>query len=557
MYEDRSQHDNTFLFHSSASPEIGIPPIEHDGEVDVVGPAVPPLDFPTPTIGQTEYWTNVTVVDHLTGRRVTAKRIIVPLPPPRQRSRKLANRGVGNTNSNNSNNIALAQPNHAYLTKKRISRSLPGQLRLCVLLRPRAQSSEMSVLLRPRAQPSEISSENDEELKTIGEWETTDELVVLKSSQRDLSNGRNPSVFARDPLSEVAAQQYVGNYHPHVLGCHEAFQDDECIYTVLPYCPGRDLYKTLVGEDTTSSTPRTASTSTTDVDSTKSNTTSSSSSSRRLRESHAREWFGHLLEGLAHLRRKGVCHGGLCLENILIDEDGNLVIADLGLALRIPYVDESNMGGGGISDVSDGSSRRLIRCLVPAHLNADNGGNPLYMAPEMIHLTQEDDAGLPWNKNATDECSFDGFAVDLWSLGVVLFVMLTGSAPFRIAHPSDVRFVQICYRGLLDRLPGLQALSPRAIHLLQNMLWADPLKRLTLGEIMMHPWVNPPDATTVHSTKSIPPSYDVEEVVDHRPSKKRLHHLSYYHLHSLGGGHDTMISNCGLGLPSKTSISRR
>ncbi|KAL7568775.1 hypothetical protein ACA910_021764 [Epithemia clementina (nom. ined.)] len=212
------------------------------------------------------------------------------------------------------------------------------------------------------------------------------------------------------------------------------------------------------------------------------------------------------------------------------------------------------MGGGGISDVSNGSSRRLIRCLVPCDLNADNGGNPMYMAPELVEASQVFGA-CSSKVSKMEECCFDGFAVDLWSLGVVLFVWLTGSAPFHIAHESDARFAQISVQGLLHKIPSLQELSPSAVHLLQNMLWADPLSRLTLSDILVHPWVNPPE--TVHG-KAFEALLVVGTADNPRPSKKRLHHLSFYQFLSFhSSSSDAVLRNSGKGCEKPLLLSQR
>jgi serine/threonine protein kinase len=85
---------------------------------------------------------------------------------------------------------------------------------------------------------------------------------------------------------------------------------------------------------------------------------------------------------------------------------------------------------------------------------------------------------------------FDGFAVDLWAAGVILYIMLTGFPPYDQAHRSDQRFDLIVNGNLVRQLRswGIQ-LSDDAGDLLQNMLQLDPRKRLTLAQVMVHPWV--------------------------------------------------------------------
>ncbi len=175
--------------------------------------------------------------------------------------------------------------------------------------------------------------------------------------------------------------------------------------------------------------------------------------------------ISQLLQGLAHLQKKGVCHRDLSLENILVAENDRLVIIDLGLSLRVPFTDPFNYGC--VTDVSEGTRRRLIKAQ-------GQGGTLMYMAPEVVAGAEE----------------FDGFAIDVWSCGVILFLLLVGMAPFKWAHESDARFVKICRGHLQELLEALNIpLSLEACDLLQNIFWRDPSKRLSLSEIMRHPWV--------------------------------------------------------------------
>lgn len=141
-----------------------------------------------------------------------------------------------------------------------------------------------------------------------------------------------------------------------------------------------------------------------------------------------------------------------------------ICLIDLGMSLRVPYTDPY---GGGISDVSAGTSRRLM-------ITQGLGGKLMYAAPEII----------------AKEDSVDAFATDMWSVGCVLFVMLVGLAPFKWAHPSDKRYEKISQGGLSSLIEALEiSLSPEACDLLQGFFWADPRRRLTLREVMQHPWV--------------------------------------------------------------------
>jgi serine/threonine protein kinase len=168
-------------------------------------------------------------------------------------------------------------------------------------------------------------------------------------------------------------------------------------------------------------------------------------------------------QGLDHLQREGVCHRDLSLENILVD--GNVcMIIDMGMCLRVPYSDEN---GVTTTDVTRGTIRRLMK---PQGVC----GKHNYMSPEVFANT----------------APFDGFAIDLWAAGVILYIMLTGFPPYDQASRTDQRFELIINGRLMEQLKNWDImLSDEAGDLLQNMLQWDPRDRLVLAELMSHPWV--------------------------------------------------------------------
>jgi len=100
-------------------------------------------------------------------------------------------------------------------------------------------------------------------------------------------------------------------------------------------------------------------------------------------------------------------------------------------------------------------------------------GKLFYMAPEVL-----------------EQKPFDGHATDLWAAGVTLFVTLVGVAPFGIAQCSDKRFEKVSQGYLKELLQSQDVnLSPEAVDLLQKMFRREPRDRLTLAEVMAHPWV--------------------------------------------------------------------
>jgi serine/threonine protein kinase len=86
--------------------------------------------------------------------------------------------------------------------------------------------------------------------------------------------------------------------------------------------------------------------------------------------------------------------------------------------------------------------------------------------------------------------NFDGFAVDLWSAGVIAYIMLTGFPPYDMPALEDERFAIICNGDLMQQLQAWDIyLSEEAGHLLQWMLSPNPKDRPTLSQVMLHEWV--------------------------------------------------------------------
>jgi len=173
----------------------------------------------------------------------------------------------------------------------------------------------------------------------------------------------------------------------------------------------------------------------------------------RLEEAVTKKLFGNILNGLDTLQQVHICHRNLNLENLLVRGD-QCLISSLGWSLRVPTSE-------------DGS---VVHLLEP---QSACGKKPEYIAPEVF-------------RNET----FDGYAVDLWSAGIILYLMLFGSEMlFAAPIPEDPKFQEICMHGhlktVVDKFQALNSaekpVSDEAIDLLQGLLRADPTKRLTLA----------------------------------------------------------------------------
>lgn len=168
---------------------------------------------------------------------------------------------------------------------------------------------------------------------------------------------------------------------------------------------------------------------------------------RRLSEPYARFYFRQLIDGLQHCHEHGVYHRDLKPENLLLDENKTLKITDFGLSTLC-----SEPGS------LTGSLLLHTRC-----------GTPNYVAPEMI---------------IDEPIGYSGAKVDVWSCGIILFVLIAGALPFD-ADDTDDLFARILRRDI--KYPPWFSSSLK--DLIGNIL-ADPEKRYSLADIRRHPWFN-------------------------------------------------------------------
>lgn len=309
----------------------------------------------------------------------------------------------------------------AYFPQRRLQDAIYGSVWACLVLKrhfgPAADDAARAAGLEPGDKNAPIV------------WEIVGKHVAIKMIEwTRVHNARGR--LLEDPVKEIAAMQLIGTNHPNVLGSMEVLQDDDYLFSVMPYAKGGDLFGYVVRD------------------------TELRGGDGGMQEGVARYWFKQILEGLHFLQSKGICHRDLSLENILVDEDNCLVI-DFGMCLRVPY--SSSTDRNVISDVTKGSVRRLIKPMGTC-------GKHNYMSPEIFQ-----------NKD-----NFDGFAVDLWSAGVILYIMLTGFPPYDQATRADQRFEIIVEGQLMEQLRLWEInVSDEAGDLMQSMLRLDPRQRLT------------------------------------------------------------------------------
>ncbi|KJH49489.1 kinase domain protein [Dictyocaulus viviparus] len=161
----------------------------------------------------------------------------------------------------------------------------------------------------------------------------------------------------------------------------------------------------------------------------------------RLEESEARHFFRQLVQAMAYVHSMGYAHRDLKPENLLLTEDLHLKVIDFGLCAKPSSL-----------------LRPLDTCC----------GSPAYAAPELI-------AGK----------AYLGNEADIWSMGVLLYALLCGSLPFEDEN------MQILYRKIArGNYSEPEWLSPSSRTLLRSMLQVNPQYRITVKQLLDHPWIN-------------------------------------------------------------------
>lgn len=219
----------------------------------------------------------------------------------------------------------------------------------------------------------------------------------------------------RHALDERLVLQ-LASHHPYILHLKYAFQNARRLFLVTEYCPGGDLFDCM------------------------------DKRALPLEEKVARVVAAEILLALEHIHSFGVVYRDLKLENILLDGEGHIRIADFGLSKVLKG--------------NDGNLRRTDTFC----------GTREYVAPEMIRGESYDTS------------------LDLWAYGVLLYEMLSGRTPFYTPQHNQI------YKRI-EKAPIFYPhhLSPDVRGLIEKLLKREPSQRIGAGEeglaaIKKHKW---------------------------------------------------------------------
>ncbi|XP_012943414.1 MAP/microtubule affinity-regulating kinase 3 isoform X4 [Aplysia californica] len=197
--------------------------------------------------------------------------------------------------------------------------------------------------------------------------------------------------------------------HPNIVKLFEVIETEKTLYLVMEYASGGEVFDYLVAHG-------------------------------RMKEKEARAKFRQIVSSVQYCHQKHIVHRDLKAENLLLDGDMNIKIADYGFSNE----------------------------FVPGNKLDTFCGSPPYAAPELFQGKK-----------------YDGPEVDVWSLGVILYTLVSGSLPFDGQNLKELR--ERVLRGKY-RIPFY--MSTDCENLLKKFLVLNPLKRASLETIMKDKWMN-------------------------------------------------------------------
>ncbi|XP_053136782.1 hormonally up-regulated neu tumor-associated kinase homolog A-like [Hemicordylus capensis] len=167
---------------------------------------------------------------------------------------------------------------------------------------------------------------------------------------------------------------------------------------------------------------------------------------KKLEEREVKKYTNQIMSAVEHLHRHGIVHRDLKIENFLLDENNSIKIVDFGLSNVMKF---------------EGLSQELLNTQC---------GSPAYAAPELLAHKKY------------------GPKVDVWSIGVSIFAMLTGTLPFTV-EPFNIKQLHLkMVNGEMNPIPP--DISTGAVHFMHSLLEPDPAKRPAVKEAMKDKWLN-------------------------------------------------------------------
>ncbi|XP_070551720.1 serine/threonine-protein kinase SIK3 homolog isoform X2 [Ptychodera flava] len=250
-----------------------------------------------------------------------------------------------------------------------------------------------------------------------------------------------------DNLKKIFREIYIMKLlrHPHIIRLYQVMETDRMIYLVTEYASGGEIFDHLVSHG-------------------------------RMTEKEARKKFRQIVAAVHYCHHRLIVHRDLKAENLLLDANLNIKIADFGFSNKY-------------------TPGRPMRTWC---------GSPPYAAPELFEGKE-----------------YSGPKADIWSLGVVLYVLVCGALPF---DGSTLQNLRLRVLEGKYRIPFF--MSTECEHLIKNMLVLDANKRYSIDQITAHKWfkMGEPDPILEQLLRDSSNQADMEDV-EEPISEQILHHM--------------------------------
>ncbi|KAL4867734.1 hypothetical protein BDV12DRAFT_111840 [Aspergillus spectabilis] len=246
-------------------------------------------------------------------------------------------------------------------------------------------------------------------------------VFAVKFINKDYA-ARHGKISPRQLLMEATVHKHIGD-HNNIISFFQTGEDGAWRWIAMELAEGGDLFDKIEADE-------------------------------GVGEDIGHVYFSQLISAVGYMHSKGVGHRDIKPENILLTAEGNLKIADFGLATLFEY-----KGGTKLSTTFCGS--------------------PPYIAPEVITCS---------TRNQIKGSGYRPDVADIWSCGIVLFVLLAGNTPWDSPTEDSYEFHEYVTTHARTSDELWRKLPTATLSLLRGMLNIDSQGRFSLEDVRRHPW---------------------------------------------------------------------
>ena len=233
------------------------------------------------------------------------------------------------TSSSNKKRDGYKKLRRAYWYQRKIREAIFGAVWYATLLIPSSSPEAEWEATSENCAVKQMNLEQSEDMTGQGSAENLLQEVALMQYMLEYHSKLQLQNETEKPYTSESPVEFVRSFHREVVNLHvmlplDVLTDSKCVYLVMPYMAGGELFDILQDKDI-------------------------------FTENQARLYLCQILQAVKFLQQTGVCHRDISLENILADLEGNIVLFDFGISQKIPYEATKN---------DDSDRRKGDRCLM-------------------------------------------------------------------------------------------------------------------------------------------------------------------------------------------------